>query len=63
MSDDKKNQDGRDRSKVSGTEDYEVEYLAKKLNVSADVVKEAIGKVGNNREDLERHIKEGTGRK
>ncbi len=57
MSDNKNIQDGRDRSQVSGSEDYEVEYIAKSLGVSTDRIKEAISAVGNSREKIEEYLK------
>lgn len=57
MSDNKNTQDGRDRSQVSGSEDYEVEYTAKSLGVSTDRIKEAISAVGNSREKIEEYLK------
>lgn len=33
MTDNKNRRDGRDRTRVSGSEDYELQYLAEKLNV------------------------------
>ncbi|MCP8890147.1 MULTISPECIES: DUF3606 domain-containing protein [Sphingomonas] len=35
MADDKSKTDGRDRSRVSGSEPYEVEYFAQKHGLSA----------------------------
>lgn len=61
MGDNKNIQDGRDRSKVDGNEDYELSYLEEKLNVSRDQVREAIAAVGNDREKVEQHLK-GQGR-
>lgn len=46
MADNKNIQDGRDRSQVSGSEDYEVQFMAEKLGVSAERVKEVISKSG-----------------
>lgn len=57
MADDKKLRDGRDRSRVSGSEDYEVQYMAEKLGVSADEVRKAIEQVGNSRDKIEEHLK------
>jgi hypothetical protein len=57
MSDDKNKQDGRDRSKVAGNEDYELSYLEEKLGVSRDQVKAAIAAVGNDREKVEAYLK------
>ncbi len=57
MADNKNIQDGRDRSQVSGNEDYEVEYVAKSLGVSTDQVRAAISAVGNSREKIEEYLK------
>jgi hypothetical protein len=57
MSDDKNLRGGSDRSRVSGSEDYELRYLAEKLNVSTEEVKRAIEKVGNSREKVEEYLK------
>ncbi|MGZ3851592.1 MAG: DUF3606 domain-containing protein [Flavisolibacter sp.] len=57
MADDKKMQDGRDRSRVSGSEEYELQYMAEKLNVSTEEVRKAIEQVGNNREIVEEYLK------
>jgi hypothetical protein len=56
MSDDKNKQDARDRNQVAGNEDYEVDYLADKLNVSKERVKEAIKAVGNDRQKVEEYL-------
>lgn len=57
MADDKNIQDGRDRSRVSGSEDYELQYLAEKLNVSTEEVRRAIEQVGNSRERIEEYLR------
>ena len=62
MADDKNIQDGRDRSRVSGSEEYELQHLAEKLNVSTDEVRRAIEQVGNSREKIEEFIKGNRGR-
>jgi hypothetical protein len=56
MADDKNKQDARDRNQVSGSEDYEVKYMAEKLGVSQERVREAIKAVGNNRQKIEEHL-------
>jgi len=56
MSDDKNKQDGRDRERVAGNEDYEVNYVAKKYGVTADEVRDAIVKVGNDRKEIEAYF-------
>ena len=57
MADNKNIQDGRDRSKVSGDESYELSYLEEKLGVSREQVRAAIDAVGNSREDVEAYLK------
>ncbi len=47
----------QDRSKVSGTQKYEVDYEAKKMGVTPDQVKAAIKKVGNDRKKIEAELK------
>ena len=59
MADDKNLRDGRDRERVAGNEEYEINYLAKKLNVSAEEVRRAIEQVGNSREKVEEHLRKG----
>lgn len=58
MADDKNLRDGRDRNRVSGSEDYELQHLAEKLNVSTEEVRRAIEKVGNSREKVEEYLRE-----
>jgi signal transduction histidine kinase len=59
MADNKDLRDGRDRERVAGHEEYEVNFLAQKLNVSAEEVRRAIEQVGNNREKLEEYLRRG----
>lgn len=54
--DDKTKRGKADRSKVAGMQDYEVVYLAKKFKTTKAKVKEAIGEVGNKRDDVERWL-------
>jgi hypothetical protein len=56
MADNKNIQDGRDSSKVSGSESYELSYLQEKLGVSREQVKKAIAAVGNDRDKLEEYL-------
>ena len=56
MSDDKNKQDGRDRSRVSGIDDYELNYLEEKLGVSREQVLAAIASVGNDRKKVEDYL-------
>ena len=57
MADDKDLRDGRDRSRVSSSEEYELQYLAEKLNVSTEEIRRAIEQVGNSREKIEEFLK------
>lgn len=56
MSDNKDLQDYRDRQRVSGEQDYEVNYLADELGVSGEQVKQAIAEVGNDRTKIEEYL-------
>jgi len=62
MADDKNMQDGRDRSRVSGSEEYELQHIAEKLNVSTEEVRRAIEQVGNSREKIEEYLRGNRGR-
>ncbi len=53
MADDKSKTDGRDRSRVSGSETYEVEYFAEKHGLTAQEARDLIADVGNDREKLD----------
>ena len=59
MADNKDLRDGRDRDRVAGNEEYEVRHISEKLNVSAEEVRRAIEKVGNNREKIEEYLRSG----
>ncbi len=54
MADDKSNVGEPDRSRVSGSEPYEVSYFAQKHGISAEQARELIEKHGNDRETLDR---------
>jgi hypothetical protein len=57
MPDDKSKRGRADRNKVAGGEAYEVDYVAKKLGVTAEQVKSAIKKVGNDRAKVEAELR------
>lgn len=57
MPDNKNSRDGRDRSRVAGNEEYELQHIAEKLGVSAEEVRRAIEQVGNSREKIEEHLR------
>ncbi|PRY48338.1 uncharacterized protein DUF3606 [Arcticibacter pallidicorallinus] len=61
MSDNKNIKDGRDTSKVSGEESYELSYLEEKFGVSRETVREAIKQAGNNREAVEAYLQKEKG--
>ena len=63
MVDDKTKQDGRDRSRVSGSESYEVEYFAQKHGLSAQQARDLIVQVGNDRDKLDEAAQRLTGRR
>lgn len=54
MSDDKTNRGEPDRSRVSGSEPYEVRYFADKHGLSMDQARDLIERVGPDREKLDR---------
>jgi hypothetical protein len=57
MADDKSKRDFHDRDRVSGAEDYEVEYFAQQNGITPQQVRNLIVTVGNKREDLEREAR------
>lgn len=58
MADNKSKKDQRDRSKVSGSENYEIQYFKDKMNVSSQAVTGAIRATGSNdRKVLEAYLK------
>lgn len=57
MGDNKDLRDGRDRSKVSGNEAFELRVVAEKWGVSQEEVKKAIEQVGNNRDKVEDYLR------
>lgn len=62
MADNKDLQDGRDRSKVSGSEPYELQHIAEKHGVTIDEVKKVIERVGSSREKIEEQLSNRGGR-
>jgi hypothetical protein len=53
MRDDKSKRGSRDRSRVSGSEKYEVSYFAKKHGITMEQARELIKTVGNSRAKLD----------
>jgi hypothetical protein len=56
MSDDKNKRGEPDRQRVSATEPYEVNYLARKTGLPAPLVKNIIRQEGPMRSDVERYL-------
>jgi hypothetical protein len=56
MTDDKSKQDNRDRAKVSASEDYEVNYLMTKYDLSRNQALDLIAKHDGNRKKIEREL-------
>jgi predicted DNA-binding protein YlxM (UPF0122 family) len=54
--DNKNAREGRDRSRVAGNEQYEVQHIAEKFNVSPEEVRKLIKEVGNDRKTLEERL-------
>lgn len=54
MADNKQHVGEPDRSRVSGSEDYEVRYFADKHGLNMEEARSLIAKHGNNREELDR---------
>jgi len=61
MSDDKNQNGGQDRKRISLEEDYEVRDWSGKFGVSEERLRAAVGKVGNMAEDVERELQGKTG--
>jgi len=62
MADDRKHVGSPDRQRINTSEDYEVRDWAKKFGVSAEELKSAVAKVGNQADAVERHLKGGQNR-
>jgi hypothetical protein len=54
MADDPKRRGGQDRDRVSGSEDYEVQYFARKNGITPEQTRELIRRFGNDRATLTR---------
>jgi hypothetical protein len=52
MADDKTKTDIRDRSRVAGNEDYEVQYFAEEAGISVEQARTLIKRHGNDRKIL-----------
>jgi hypothetical protein len=54
VADDKNNRGEPDRSRVSGSEGYEVSYFAKKHEITTEQARDLISRFGNDRATLDR---------
>jgi uncharacterized protein DUF3606 len=57
MVDDRTNRGEPDRSKVSGSEDYELDFLARKYGMTREEARELVERIGNDREKLDEAAK------
>ena len=53
MADDKTKTDARDRFRVAGGQEYEVQFLTEKTGITREQARELIERLGNDREMLE----------
>lgn len=58
MADDKGKSGGQDRRRINVNEDYELRDWAKKFGVSQEELRQAVAKVGDRADDVERHLKD-----
>lgn len=57
MSDDKSKSGGQDRTRISLSEDYEVQDWSKKFGVTPQELRAAVAAVGNQAAAVEAHLK------
>ena len=57
MTDDKSKRGTQDRTKVSTSESYEVQYWSEKFGVSAEELKAAVKEVGSSPEAVEKALR------
>jgi hypothetical protein len=57
MADDLSKKGSQDRSRINTHEDYELRYWATKFGVSEDQLKDAVKKVGNSAEAVEKELR------
>ena len=56
MSDDKTQSGGQDRTRISLSEDYEVRDWAAKFGVTEKALRDAVARVGDNADDVQREL-------
>lgn len=57
MADDRSKAHGQDRVRINVNEDYELRDWSEKLGVSPERLKEAVKKVGDRAEAVEKHLR------
>jgi hypothetical protein len=57
MADDKNQRDFRDRGRTATKENYELSFLEKKMGVSRSQIERAIRVVGNDRQKVEKYLR------
>lgn len=57
MSDDLKNRGSQDRTRISLTEDHEVQYWTKALGVSKEALEKAVKAVGHSTEAVRNYLR------
>ena len=57
MSDDKSKTGGADRKRINLSEPYEVRDWSKKFGVSSEQLQDAVKRVGDRADDVEKHLK------
>ena len=56
MPDDKRKPGGQDRKRINVNEDYELRDWSKKFGVSPEQLKKAVSAVGNNADNVKKHL-------
>jgi Protein of unknown function (DUF3606) len=56
MSDDKTNRGSQDRSRISIHEEYELRDWSKRLGVTSEELKKAVGQVGTSADAVRKHL-------
>jgi hypothetical protein len=57
MPDHKSKTDNRDRNRVAGGEDYEIDYLVERAGSTREQARELVKRYGNDRETLMKHAR------
>jgi uncharacterized protein DUF3606 len=58
MPDDKSKTDSRDRLRVAGGQDYEVDHLVREAGITREQARELIKRYGNDRKTLMQHARD-----